>query len=35
LLEQSITRELGGTVMRDFDPAGLICTIVIPLERLR
>ena len=35
LLEQSITRELGGSVTRDFDPAGLICTITIALERLR
>jgi two-component sensor histidine kinase len=35
LLEQSITRELGGSVTRDFDPAGLICTITVPLERLR
>jgi two-component sensor histidine kinase len=35
LLEQSITRELGGTVTRDFDPAGLTCTITVPLERLR
>jgi two-component sensor histidine kinase len=35
LLEQSITRELGGTVKRDFDPAGLTCTFTIPLERLR
>jgi two-component sensor histidine kinase len=35
LLEQSITRELGGTVTREFEPTGLTCTITVPLERLR
>jgi two-component sensor histidine kinase len=34
LIEQSITRELGGTFEKDFDRAGLICTMMIPLERL-
>ena len=34
LIEQSITRELGGTLEKNFDPAGLICTIMLPLERL-
>ena len=34
LIEQSITRELGGTLEKDFDRAGLICTMMIPLERL-
>jgi two-component sensor histidine kinase len=34
LIEQSITRELGSTLEKDFDRAGLICTMMIPLERL-
>ena len=34
LIEQSITRELGGTFEKNFDPAGLICTMMLPLERL-
>ncbi|MFZ1089558.1 MAG: hypothetical protein WAN75_09900, partial [Xanthobacteraceae bacterium] len=34
LIEQSITRELGGTFEKDFDPAGLICTMMLPLESL-
>ena len=34
LIEQSITRELGGTFERYFDPAGLICTMTLPLELL-
>jgi two-component sensor histidine kinase len=34
LIEQSITRELGGTFERYFDPAGLRCTITLPLELL-
>ena len=34
LIEQSITRELGGTLEKNFDPAGLICTMMLPLERL-
>src|SRR5262249_11460582 len=35
LIEQSITRELGGTLEKNFDPAGLSCTMLLPLERLR
>jgi two-component sensor histidine kinase len=35
LIEQSITRELGGTFEKNFDPTGLICTMMLPLERLR
>jgi two-component sensor histidine kinase len=35
LIEQSITGELGGTVEKNFDPTGLICTMMLPLERLR
>jgi hypothetical protein len=34
LIEQSITRELGGTLEKNFDPAGLSCTMLLPLERL-
>ncbi|HEY7300926.1 MAG TPA: sensor histidine kinase [Xanthobacteraceae bacterium] len=34
LIEQSITRELGGTFEKNFDPAGLIYTMILPLERL-
>jgi two-component sensor histidine kinase len=34
LIEQSITYELGGTLEKNFDPAGLICTMMLPLERL-
>ena len=34
LIEQSIIRELGGTFERNFDPAGLIYTMILPLERL-
>jgi two-component sensor histidine kinase len=34
LIEQSITRELGGTFEKNFDPAGLICTMILPLELL-
>ena len=34
LIEQSITRELGGTFEKDFDPPGLICTMILPLESL-
>jgi two-component sensor histidine kinase len=34
LIEQSITRELGGILEKNFDPAGLICTMVLPLEKL-
>jgi two-component sensor histidine kinase len=35
LIEQSITRELGGVFEKNFDSAGLICTMMLPLERLR
>jgi two-component sensor histidine kinase len=35
LIEQNIIRELGGTVVKDFEAAGLICTITVPLERLK
>jgi two-component sensor histidine kinase len=31
LIEQSITRELGGTLEKDFDAAGLICTMMLPV----
>jgi two-component sensor histidine kinase len=34
LIEQSITRELGGTLAKNFDATGLVCTITVPLERL-
>jgi len=34
LIEQSITRGLGGTFEKHFDPAGLICRMVLPLENL-
>src|SRR5258708_4378224 len=34
LIEQSITRELGGTLEKNFDPTGLVCTMMLPLERL-
>jgi len=34
LIEQSITRELGGTLEKNFDPTGLLCTMMLPLERL-
>jgi two-component sensor histidine kinase len=34
LIEQSITRDLGGALEKNFDPAGLICTMTLPLERL-
>jgi two-component sensor histidine kinase len=34
LIEQSITHELNGTLEKNFDPTGLICTMVLPLERL-
>jgi two-component sensor histidine kinase len=34
LIEQSITRELGGTFEKNFDPVGLICTMMLPLELL-
>jgi two-component sensor histidine kinase len=34
LIEQSIIRELGGTFERNFDPAGLIYTMILPLEKL-
>jgi two-component sensor histidine kinase len=34
LIEQSITRELGGTFEKSFDPTGLICAMMLPLERL-
>jgi two-component sensor histidine kinase len=34
LIEQSIIRELGGTFEKKFDPAGLIYTMILPLERL-
>ena len=34
LIEQSITRELGGTIEKNFDPAGLICTMMLALELL-
>jgi len=35
LIEQSITRELGGTFEKNFDPTGLSCTMMLPLEKLR
>jgi two-component sensor histidine kinase len=35
LIEQNIIRELGGTVVKDFEAAGLICTITVLLERLK
>jgi two-component sensor histidine kinase len=34
LMEQSITHALSGTFEQNFDPAGLICTMVLPLERI-
>ena len=34
LIEQSITRELAGVFEKNFDSAGLICTMMLPLERL-
>jgi two-component sensor histidine kinase len=34
LIEQSIMYELGGSVETNFDPAGLICTVTLPFERL-
>jgi hypothetical protein len=34
LIEQSITRQLDGTFEKNFDPAGLICTMMLPLESL-
>jgi two-component sensor histidine kinase len=34
LIEQSITRELGGTFEKNFAAAGLICTVMLPLELL-
>jgi len=34
LIERSITRELGGTFEKNFDPAGLICTMMLPLDNL-
>jgi two-component sensor histidine kinase len=34
LIEHSIS-ELSGTCERNFDPTGLICTMMLPLERLR
>jgi two-component sensor histidine kinase len=34
LIEQSIARELRGTLEKNFHPAGLICTMMLPLERL-
>ena len=34
LIERSITRELGGTFEKNFDPAGLICTMMLPLNNL-
>jgi two-component sensor histidine kinase len=35
LIEHSITRELSGTFEKNFAPTGLICTMMLPLERLR
>jgi two-component sensor histidine kinase len=34
LMEQCITRELGGTFEKNFDPAGLVCTMALSLENL-
>jgi two-component sensor histidine kinase len=34
LIEQSIGRELGGTFQKDFQPDGLSCTIMLPLDRI-
>jgi two-component sensor histidine kinase len=34
LIEHSITRELSGTFEKDFNPTGLICTMMLPLESL-
>jgi two-component sensor histidine kinase len=34
LIEQSITRELAGIIEKNFDPGGLICTMMLPLEFL-
>jgi two-component sensor histidine kinase len=34
LIEQNITRELGGTIEKNFDPAGLVCTMTLPIELL-
>jgi two-component sensor histidine kinase len=34
LIERSITHELGGTFERNFDPTGLVCTMMLPLENL-
>jgi two-component sensor histidine kinase len=34
LIEQSITGGLGGTFENNFHPGGLICTLMLPLERL-
>src|SRR5262249_29828058 len=34
LIEQSITRELGGTLENKFDPTGLICSMILCVERL-
>ena len=34
LIEQSITRELGGTLVNNFDATGLVGTIPGPLDRL-
>ncbi|MHA6288930.1 PAS domain-containing sensor histidine kinase [Maricaulis sp. CAU 1757] len=35
LIERGLARELGGAVKLDFDPAGLVCTIEMPLSRAR
>jgi two-component sensor histidine kinase len=34
LIEQNITRELGGTIEKNFDPGGLVCTMTLPIELL-
>ncbi len=35
LIEQTVKNELGGELLRVFNPDGLICTITVPLQRLR
>jgi len=34
LIEQSITRDLGGALEKNFNPAGLVCTMLFPVESL-
>ena len=35
LLERGVVADLKGTVALDFQPRGLVCTMILPLDRLQ